>query len=356
MGRYEKAPEGAFSLGKYPMLEHYWSRDWDSRISHRSQFEYLGLKSLSDRIVFIDDAFLNLNSGPDRAVRIITDAISKSNRFPVLCLDSNPHPFDQYYNELCQFLKPEDFFVFHPDIRHEISTQPNVAPWPSWLFYQQQTPNFQPTYQKKHRVSLLSGSSRYHRVKLFYDIRPYISDQDVVVINKIGNFFDSIPGGALQPGQAEQWWHDLPYANRKEFYDYTGAGDVPPDNMNHNSHPAYQAWVNITGETADNQQVILSEKTWKAYQSGCLVINFGPSESTDALRNFGFEIWDQYDQTGSHEHKTNLIIELMQRDDIENLFQQNLPMIEHNTELFNSQRLLKKIAEPAIEKLTNLIK
>jgi hypothetical protein len=317
----------------------------------------LGLKSLSDRLVFIDDAILQLNHGPDLAVKIITDAIKTSGRFPVLCLDGNPHPFRKYYLELCQFFDPKDFFVFHPDIRQECSTQLNVAPWPSWLFYQQHTTNFlNNPYIKNYRISFLSGSSRYHRIKLFHDIRPYITDQDVVVINKIGDFFGSIPGGALEDDQARQWWNDLPYTNCKEFYDYNGDGSVPPDNMNHNSHPAYQACVNITGETSDKQQVLLSEKTWKAYQSGCLVINFGPSESVNALKSFGFEIWDQFDRPGLHKHKTSLIIELMQRDDIEDLYQKNLPMIKHNTELFNSQQLLKKIATPAIEKLTNLIK
>lgn len=338
------------------MLEHYWSRDWNSTISHRSQFEHLGLKSLSDQLVFIDDAILQLNHGPDLAVKIITDAIKISGRFPVLCFDSNPHPVEQYYADLRQFFNPLDFFVFHSDIRKEVSVQPNVAPWPSWLFYQQHTKNFlNNPYSKNYRISFLSGSSRYHRIKLFYDIRPYITDQDVVVINKIGDFFGSIPGGALQPSGANQWWNDLPYVNCKEFYDYTGNGNVPPDNMNHNSHPAYRACVNITGETVDNQQVLLSEKTWKAYQSGCLVINFGPAESTDTLKGFGFEIWDQFDQLGTREHKTNLIVELMQRDDVEDLYQKNLPMIKHNTELFQSQQLLRKIADPAIEKLTNLL-
>jgi hypothetical protein len=337
------------------MLEHYWSRNWNSPNSHKSQFEHLGLTSLSDRIVFIDDAVLRLHTGPSQAVEIINEAVKKTGRFPVLCLDGNPHPVEQYHDELCQFFDPADFFIFHADIRKEVSVQSNVAPWPSWLFYQQQTKNYQKNHHKTYRISLLSGSSRYHRIKLFYDIRPYITDQDVIVINKIGDFFDSIPSGKLQHSQANQWWNDLPYANCKEFYDYTGTGNVSPENMNHNSHPAYQACVNITGETVADQQVLLSEKTWKAYQSGCLVINFGPAESTNALKSFGFEIWDQFDQPVSREHKTNLIIELMKRNDIEHLYQQNLPMIKHNTELFQSQLLLRKIADPAIEKLTNLL-
>ena len=99
----------------------------------------------------------------------------------------------------------------------------------------------------------------------------------------------------------------------------------------------------------------MSEKTWKAYRSGCLVINFGPENSTDALRDLGFAIWNEFDQTGSHEHKTRLIIDLMKRDDIEHLYQQNLPMVQHNVALYNSDAFLKKFAQMAIDKLENLI-
>ena len=344
------------------MLEHYWDRDWDSSISHRSQFEYLGLKSLADQLIFFDDSYLQLHLGPERTAQVVRDAVSQTGRFPVLCLDSNPHPLERYYNEICQHLDPESFFAFHPDIRPELSTQPNVAPWPSWPFFQRMEKNYQQDQPKTRRVSFLSGSSRYHRIKLFYDIRPYITPEDVIVINKIGNFDASVPKStasvpkpALSPGQIEQWWHDLPYANRKEFYDYTGAGLTPPEGQQFNSHPAFEACVNITGETSDNDQVLLSEKTWKAYRSGCLVINFGPAHSTDALRDLGFEIWDQFDQTGTHEYKTQLIIDLMKRDDIENLYRQNLPMIQHNAALYNSDAFLKKFAQMAIDKLENLV-
>jgi len=214
--------------------------------------------------------------------------------------------------------------------------------------------NYQHNKPKSRRVSFLSGSLRYHRVKLLYDIKPYILDSDVVVVNKIGDFYWHLPKSA-DANQIEQWLQDLPYANLNEFYDYTGAGDTPPDGQQYNAHPAFEACVNITGETCWNDQVLLSEKTWKAYRSGCLVINFGPENSTDALRDLGFEIWDQYDQTGTHEHKTKLIQELMQRDDISDLYQRNLPMIQHNLARYNSDEFLKNFAQMAVDKLENLL-
>ena len=336
------------------MLEHYWDRDWNSSVSHRSQFEYLGQQSLSDRLIFFDDSYLQIHLGPERTAQVVREAVTRTGRFPVLCLDSNPYPLERHHAEICQHLDPDSFFVFHPDIRPELSTQPNVAPWPSWPFFQRMEKNFQLGRPKTRRISFLSGSGRYHRIKLFYDIRPYITPDDVIVINKIGNFPASVPCNTLSPAQIEQWWYDLPYVNRKEFYDYTGAGDTPPEGQQYNVHPAFEACVNITGETCWNDQVFLSEKTWKAYRSGCLVINFGPKNSTDALRDLGFEIWNQYDQTGTHEHKTSLIIELMKRDDIEHLYQQNLSMVQHNVALYNSDAFLKKFAQMAIDKLENL--
>ena len=337
------------------MLEHYWDRDWDTAVSHRSQFEYLGQKTLSDQLIFFDDSYLKIHLGPERTAQVVQDAVSRTGRFPVLCLDSNPYPLERHYAEICQHLDPGSFFVFHPDIRPELSTQTNVAPWPSWPFFQRMEKNFQLGRPKTRRVSFLSGSSRYHRIRLFYDIRPYITPNDVIVINKIGNFPASVPYNTLSPAQIEQWWHDLPYVNRKKFLDYTGTGDTPPEGQQYNAHPAFEACVNITGETCWNDQVLLSEKTWKAYRSGCLVINFGPENSTDALRDLGFAIWNEFDQTGSHEHKTRLIIDLMKRDDIEHLYQQNLPMVQHNVALYNSDAFLKKFAQMAIDKLENLI-
>jgi hypothetical protein len=336
------------------MLEHYWDRDWDNNYSHRSQFEYLGLKSLADRLIFFDDSYLQLHLGPERTVQVVRDAVSQTGRFPVLCLDGNPYPFERLYSEICQYLDPDTFFAFHPDIRPQLSIQTNVAPWPMWPYFQRQEKNYQLDKPKTRRVSFLSGSLRYHRVKLLYDIKPYISPKDVVVVNRIGNFYWHVPNNA-DLNQMDQWLQGLPYTNQSKFFDYTGAGDTPPDRQHWNMHPAFEACVNITGETCWNDQVLLSEKTWKAYRSGCLVINFGPANSTDALRNLGFEIWNQYDQTGTHEHKTQLIIELMKRDDIEQLYQINLPMIRHNVELYNSESFLKNFAQMAIDKLENLV-
>ncbi len=333
------------------MLEHYWNVDknstahWNYNISHRAQFEYFGLSKLSDRLIFFYDGHLRLHQGPEYAVELISNAARETGRLPVLCLDGNPCDADRYHRELCEHLDETKFFIFHPDIRPEISTQTNVAPWPSWWFFQLMEHNHQQSHLKTHRVSFLSGSSRYHRVKLLHDIQPYVTDQDIIIVNQIGDFKDSLPAG---------WWDQLPWTNRPDLFDYVGTSGYPPL-MEQNNHAAFAACVNINGETSHTDQVLLSEKTWKAYRSGCLVVNYGPDQATVALKDLGFEIWDEFDQVGSHEHKADLIVNLMQRDDIEDLYQKNLGMIEHNVAWFNNKSAIKKVTEMAVEKLENLL-
>jgi hypothetical protein len=333
------------------MLEHYWgvapndNTHWNTAVSHRAQFKYFGLEKLSDQLIFFYDGHLRLHQGPEYAVELITKAAAQTGRLPVLCLDGNPCDADRYHQELCKHLDVGDFFVFHPDIRPHMSNQSNMAPWPSWWFYQLVEHNHQLNQPKTHRVSFLSGSSRYHRVKLLRDIKPHVTDQDVIIVNQIGNFKDLLPTG---------WWNELPWTNRPELCDYVGNSGYAPK-MEQNIHPAFAACVNINGETSDNDQVLLSEKTWKAYRSGCLVINYGPEQATQTLENLGFAIWDEFDQVGTHEHKSSLIVKLMQRDDIEDLYQKNVNMVKHNVAWFNNPRAIKQVTDVAVAKLENLL-
>ena len=333
------------------MLEHYWGVDlndkthWNTTISHRAQFEYFGLEKLSDQLIFFYDGHLRLHQGPEYAVELITGAAKQTGRLPVLCLDGNPCNANLIHKELCKHLDVKDFFIFHPDIRPHLSDQPNMAPWPSWWFFQLMEHDHQANQPKTHRVSLLSGSSRYHRVKLLRDIKPYVTDQDVIIVNQIGDFRDRLPTG---------WWDELPWTNRPEFFDYVGTSGYPPK-MEQNNHPAFAACVNINGETSHTDQVLLSEKTWKAYRSGCLVINYGPEQATQTLKDLGFEIWDEFDQVGTHEHKANLIVKLMQRDDIADLYQKNLEIVKHNVAWFHNVTAIKQVTEMAVLKLENLL-
>jgi len=150
---------------------------------------------------------------------------------------------------------------------------------------------------------------------------------------------------------ADSWLNDLPWSNKLEYID-TDQTCTNANLPSLNQHPAYTACVNITGETLGyGTQVLPSEKTWKAYRSGCLVVNYGIQDMPLALKNLGIEIWKEYDTSQPAEVKCDKIVELFQRDDIEQLYAKHRTMIEHNQNLINSKSFVKKLAQPAINKL-----
>jgi hypothetical protein len=177
-------------------------------------------------------------------------------------------------------------------------------------------------------------------------VRPWIRDNDVVVINQ------------FSPQMLDTEYHnlllDLPYSNKAEFID----NEQTVTNANqpsYNNHPAYAAKVNITGETVSGNQVLFSEKTWKSYRSGCLTVNFGITNAPTVLEKFGLEIWHEYDQSVDWKHKIDKITELFQRDDIDNIYNKLTPMVKHNQNLVSSLNFAKMLATPAIEKISNLL-
>jgi hypothetical protein len=336
------------------VLENYYQLDYVYDHSHRHHFDYLGHGHIANHLTFLFDCGLELNHGVGRAVAMIRNAAKETGRLPVLCLDSNPYNADQILQELNEQIDPNTFFVFHPDIRAELCQSANIAPWPSWLCNQQLLPNHQLGQAKKYRISYLSGVARYHRIKLMKEVRDWIRNDDVVVVNRFAPkmLSNTMPGTLVNT--AQQLLDELPYSNRAEFID-NEQGEGQAALHAHNSHAAYAARVNITGETSGGDQVLFSEKTWKAYLSGCLTINFGIDTAPTVLKKFGIEIWEEYDQSVAWENKIDLIKNLFQRDDIDLVYEKLIPMIHHNQNLVSSKDFAKLLAQPAIEKISNLL-
>jgi hypothetical protein len=340
------------------VLENYYQLDYGYHHSHRQQFDYLGLGNLAKQITFLFDTPLGLRNGVDHAADVIKNASRNTGRLPVLCLDSNPCDANQLAKKLGEQVDPKTFFVFHPDIRAEVSQSSNVAPWPSWLCNQQQLPNFQSGQRKKYRISFLSGVARYHRIRLMNEVRPWIRDNDVIVINRFAPnmLINTIPNSLVHT--VPELLANLPYSNKAEFIDNAQCAGQEPDQADlqaHNSHAAYAARVNITGETTGGDQVLFSEKTWKSYISGCLTINFGIDTAPTVLKKFGIGIWEEYDPSVLWEQKIDIIKSLFQRDDIDVIYEKLTPMIQHNQNLVSSKDFAKMLAAPAIEKISNLL-
>lgn len=341
------------------MLENYWQKNIAYNHSHRNHFDYLGWPDISRHLVFVLDTDLKINQQDiEHDVDLIRNCKKESGRLPVLTLDSNPYNVNDYVVKLLQHLEPTDFFIFHSDVRPEISTHSNVAPWPSWLCNQQLTFNHQLSRPKRFRISYLSGVARYHRLRLFREIKPYIRESDVVVINRFceSHFLNTVPYNLRSSFDSSGWFDDLPWQSQPGLIDTEQKLDNA-NNQNHNSHPAYAACVNITGETAGHitDQVLISEKTWKAYMSGCLVINFGVKQMPETLMNMGLEIWSEYDRCENLGDKIQRIIELCKRDDIFEVYQQKREMIRYNQNLVCSPMFTKELAMTAIKKLERIL-
>jgi hypothetical protein len=334
------------------MLENYWNTDYVYNQSHRNHFDYVGQDSLAKHLAFVHDNSLKINQmDASHDAELIYKCHHQTGRMPVLCLDSNPYDVETYLTELEKHIDSKNFFVFNPDIREEHSVRSNLAPWPSWLINQQLHENMQVDRNKTHRISFLSGVPRYHRIYLFRQIRPWVKDSDVVVINcfRQSQFANTVPRELTT--NVQHWLNDLPWSNKVEYIDTEQSCSVANEQAL-NKHPAYSACINITGETLGyGTQVLPSEKTWKAYRSGCLVVNYGIQDMPTALENLGIKIWKEYDTAQPPELKCEKIVELFQRDDVEDLYHQQRYMIDYNQNLVNSMNFVKKLAQPAVEKL-----
>ena len=230
-----------------------------------------------------------------------------------------------------------------------------MAPWPAALLLQQQASrDYTANFNKIHRISVLMRQTRLHRLALMEKIRPLATQHDVVVANKTIQNNIPIP---LQKAEYTNWIENLPWANKNEFLDLGPSNDCPNDfNYTNIDHPAYRAMVNITNESwYDDNILFITEKTWKAYASACLVVNYGSTDIPDQLEKFGFEIWKEYDVNCDYRSKIEIIAELFQRQDIEHIYNKNIDMIRHNQQLSDSIDLARTLTALAIEKITNLL-
>ena len=345
------------------MLEPYYGQDYAYYHSHRQQFEHVGLADLARRLVFITDSDLALHQGTDHAQYLIRQARQDTGRLPVLCLDMNPCDSVAHIQALNQVVDPEEYFVLDPDIRPDRSPEPNQAPWPSWLILQQigRSGQIQP---REHRISMLSGSMRYHRLRLWRAVRDLVRPDDVVVINRMGDFEASFPPGLADVDQVQQWPQELPWSNDPRHADHPEWGphtswELPPDQAGI-SHAAFRACVNITNETGPpaqgpQDQCLLSEKTWKAYRAGCLVVNYGAPGAARFLAGQGLAIWHGEFWDEDQDQALQHLRHLWQRDDIWDQYHENQDQVRHNQDLVLHTQFALRMAHSLLEKIHHWI-
>jgi len=334
----------------------YYNSDYSYNNSHQQQFASLNLAHILTGIVFVhEDTFMSLIDFQTQ-VELLKHICQETKKIPVICLDSNPHRDLDLLAEKIQQELDTPFFILGCDARPNAYTHPCVDYWPFWLIQQQTEKNYQKQIDKQHRISFLSGIPKYHRLQLFNKIKPCVTEQDVVVVNNIQS--NTVPNKLLL-----ELVDSLPWANRPEYIDIPGDSDYIYSSQQ-NTHAAYAACVNITAETVDycvhertdfDQIHFISEKTWKAYRSGCLVINYGIDTLPDTLRHYGIRIWDDYDICGTMDQKIQRIVDLFDRSDIFDLYQSQIDTVKFNQQLVNSDQFVKCMITSTVDNILKLI-
>lgn len=292
-------------------------------------FHALERQDLAHRITLVEEHdFLDPGRFQEALPRL------KQLRNPVLWACTNPLDIDAVVSRAEQVWAPGEFFVMHWDAAS--LPQFNSTPWPCFLINQRLNQR-QPTEPRQHRIGMLSGRVRRHRIDFWCGIRDLVRDDDVVVINQFGLNQCGVDHPALI---------DLPWSNCQDYIDEDQSRSACTNTVSI-QHPAFRACVNITAETLGYKSgVFITEKTWKAMAAGCMTWHFGCRDAAEYLASLGFRDW--FGQAGKHQPSSR---ELFARNDIYDFYHTNLFDIERDLEFFWSQDLLRSITNDALARL-----
>jgi len=352
-------------------LENYWDWHWDSDVEsgHRDQFNFLGCNKLASNFVFIRDDYVFdclYEESQEYFINQIELCVKTKKRIPIFCLDNNIFDVSRVDEILQKSLGNKEYFIltYNADMLH--SVHPNIGYWPYFLIRQYLENNLllntAPTpHSKKFRLSYLSGISRYHRLLLASKLKRHFSDEDVVVVNdfNIPAYIDTIPSYLMTDEKTRKnaiaLVDDFPWGTNKRYFDNDHLQECikRPWDI---SHPAYKAAVNITGETSySDDEIFITEKTWKAYQAGSLVINYGTKNLPVFLKKMGIEIVEDIDPPLIFSEKIDFLDTCFENIDMWDLYHKNKKLINYNMNLVYSEPFLNYLLAPTIEKLQDII-
>ena len=262
----------------------------------------------------------------------------------LLFLDSNPFS-NVYYQDILKICDQVNVPVkiLSGNALHFFEGNKQLIYYPTWFFQQRQQRNFQKSKKnKKYRFSFLSNQPRFHRLYLYQLCKSCISDQDCFAVS-LNNFASQ--QSHLQAHMQEYLGStiditaDLPFAStvaRDRYYKSLVRNPTVVDYSNR--HPAYQAIINITGESGfEPDQVFITEKTWKPIRSKCLIINYGNAHTVDVLKRFGFQSNQLLNQNDNIVNQAEMIADQMQLysyEDCCKIYQHSSEILQHNMERF----------------------
>jgi hypothetical protein len=306
-----------------PEYHHYFAR----------QFWLVGSGDLAKEICFLDEHHWTPTLAGQCEPPGPVDQLRAVSR-PVLCACTNVWDIDAVRRWAQEIWGVQGYFLLHWDAGSVPDS--NQGHWP--YFYLEQRRALRPVLMpRRHRVSMLSGQVRRHRLDVWLAAKPWVQARDVVVINRFGADYSDVdpellcqlpwshPGGQVYPDQTVAAVHDTTAIN----------------------HPAYLACANVTGESlGPGSGVFVTEKTWKAIQAGCQPLHTGCSGMTQYLTALGFHAWFPY--TGSDAQRA---MALFQASDLEQHWQRSRSQIQQDIDLFWSDDLVHGLTRPTVRAL-----
>jgi hypothetical protein len=259
-------------------------------------------------------------------------------RNPVLCLCSNCMDIESAMSRAQDIWALGEFFVLDWDAA--LINSANRCRWPYFYLEQRRLQSAQDCQPRLHRVSMLSGRVRQHRLAAWQAVHDIIDPRDIIVINALGiGDYDADPGDVALP------WS---YPPGLEYPDQT-LGAV--HDTTSTDHPAYRACVNVTGESHGSRPgIFVTEKTWKAITAHCIPLNTGCQGMTSYLQGLGF-----------HDHGLDLgddvtsVRSLFARQDVWQFYQSCRDIVDRDAARFWSDELLDHLCSDTIARLESWI-
>jgi hypothetical protein len=292
--------------------------------------DILGRRDLADQCSFVGEyELMDLIHDPDLPPKEIVSSWPN----PVLCFCTNPVSLMPVRCMAQRIWGEGNYLLLDWDAAAE--SAPDLTYWP-YFFLEQRRSVRRVMTPRRYRVSMLSGQAREHRLALWSAVRDLISQQDIVVINSFG-----LANLDLDIRDLPR----VPWSNHSHGIDHDQDRDTVNDTTSI-AHPAYRACVNITAETRITPaEIFVTEKTWKALQAGCLCWHWPGSGHAKYLAQLGFHTWfDQQDLINSAR-------QLFARDDLWQLYHDNLDFVQEDIDLFWSDHLVHRVTQPAITAL-----
>lgn len=254
---------------------------------------------------------------------------------PILNLSTNPVDIAELRNFAQRVWGTDGYLMLGWDA---VSTSPDLVYWPYFLLNQRL--QVRRVYQPRcHRISMLSGIPRSHRIQLWRLIKSRVQDQDVVVVNRFAHW-----------SQDPDLSRDLPWSNHPELIEPDQEQSLATTPTTSTDHPAYLACVNLPMETVwDVNHVFITEKTWKALVSSSMPWH-GHVAIARYLHDLGFPDWFRETQLDAPS-----VQDLFDRDDLWQFYYDHQPEVQSAQDLFWSDQLVIQQTQAALARLQNWI-